>query len=446
MIQIYKNHFYKTFSLALPVIIGQLGFMMMGVVDSIMVGKIGAVPLAASALGHGLTFLVFIIGLGSSIAVTPLVAILVGAKRFEECGIYFRQSLIINLTLSVILFFAAYGSSFLVNIINQPEEVVPLAESYIRILAFSAFPLMLFQTYKQFIEGLSIMRPAMIITVTANIVNVFANWVFIYGNLGVPAFGLDGAGIATIISRLFMALALMAYVIKSKHFTTFDVTLRFRGINFAIIKKILSLGLPSGLQYFFEMGAFVFAVVMIGWIGANEQAAHQIAINLASISFMVAIGISHAGSIRVGNAVGQQNISEIRRAGFAASVLGGSFMMLSGIIFISLNQYLPSLYIDDIKVIEIASILLIIAAFFQIADGVQAVGIGILRGLTDVKGPTIITFTAYWLIGLPTGYILGFIFNLGVEGVWIGLSLGLFFSATFLTLRFNYKSRHPVTV
>lgn len=430
----------------MPVIIGQLGFMMMGVVDSIMVGKIGAIPLAASALGHGLTFLVFIVGLGSSIAVTPLVAILVGAKRFEECGIYFRQSLIINLTLSVILFFAAYGSSFLVNIINQPEEVVPLAESYIRILAFSAFPLMLFQTYKQFIEGLSIMRPAMIITVTANIVNVFANWVFIYGNLGLPALGLDGAGIATIISRLFMALTLMAYVIKSKHFTTFDVTFKFRGLNFAVIKKILSLGLPSGLQYFFEMGAFVFAVVMIGWIGANEQAAHQIAINLASISFMVAIGISHAGSIRVGNAVGQQNISEIRIAGFAASVLGGSFMMLSGIIFVSLNKFLPSLYIDDIKVIEIASILLIIAAFFQIADGVQAVGIGILRGLTDVKGPTIITFTAYWLIGLPTGYILGFIFNLGVEGVWIGLSLGLFFSATLLTLRFNYKSRHPVSV
>lgn len=444
--QQYKDHFVKTLSLAFPVIIGQLGFMMMGVVDSVMVGRIGAVPLAASALGHGLTFLVFIIGLGSSIAVTPLVAILVGAKKFEDCGVYFRQSLIINLFLSVILFFAAYASSFFVNIIDQPEEVVPLAESYIRILAFSAFPLMIFQSYKQFIEGLSIMRPAMLITVAANLVNVFANWVFIYGNLGLPALGLDGAGIATIASRLFMALAIMMYVIKSKHFTAFDVTLKFKGLNIPVIKKILSLGLPSGLQYFFEMGAFVFAVVMIGWIGANEQAAHQIAINLASISFMVAIGISHAGSIRVGNAVGQQNIPEIRKSGFIASFLGGSFMMIAGIIFISFNTYLPSLYIDDSNVIEIASVLLIIAAFFQIADGVQAVGIGILRGLTDVKGPTIITFTAYWIIGLPTGYVLGFIYNLGVEGVWIGLSSGLFFSATFLTLRFNYKSRHPVTL
>lgn len=443
---LYKHHFKKTLSLAFPVIIGQLGFMMMGVVDSIMVGKIGAVPLAASALGHGLTFLVFIVGLGSSIAVTPLVAILVGAKRFEECGVYFRQSLIINLFMSGILFFAAYSSSFVVSYINQPDEVVPLAESYIRILAFSAFPLMLFQTYKQFIEGLSIMRPAMIITITANIVNVFANWVFIYGNLGSPALGLDGAGIATIISRLFMALVLMTYVIKSKHFAAFDVTLRFKGLNFTVIKKLLSLGLPSGLQYFFEMGAFVFAVVMIGWIGANEQAAHQIAINLASISFMVAIGISHAGSIRVGNAVGQQNISEIRRAGFIASFLGGFFMMIAGIIFISFNTYLPTLYIDDHNVIKIASVLLIIAAFFQISDGVQAVGIGILRGLTDVKGPTIITFIAYWIIGLPAGYLLGFIFNFGVEGVWIGLSIGLFFSATLLTLRFNYKSRHPVTL
>jgi multidrug resistance protein, MATE family len=179
---------------------------------------------------------------------------------------------------------------------------------------------------------------------------------------------------------------------------------------------------------------------------SNEQAAHQIAINLASISFMMAIGISHAGSIRVGNAVGQQNITEIRRSGFIASFMGGSIMMLAGITFIILNRFLPSLYVNDSTVIEIASVLLIIAAFFQIADGVQAVGIGILRGLTDVKGPTIITFIAYWVIGLPSGYVLGFTFDQGVEGVWVGLSIGLFCSATFLTLRFNYKSRHPVKI
>lgn len=444
--QLHKEHFIKTLSLAFPVIIGQLGFMMMGVIDSVMVGKLGAVPLAAAALGSSITILIFIIGLGSSIAVTPLVAILVGAKRYDESEMYFKQSLVINIFLSIILFLIVYILSFLIDRMNQPLEVIPLAESYTRILAFSAIPMMLFQTYKQFIEGFSIMRPAMIIAITANIVNAFSNWIFIYGNLGAPPLGLDGAGIATVISRVFMAFALMTYVTKSKYFTQFDLSLKFRGLNFFTIKKILSLGIPSGFQYFFETGAFVFAIIMVGWIGANEQAAHQIAINLASISFMMAVGISHAGSIRVGNAVGQQNISEIRRAGFIASITGGSFMMIAGFIFISLNKFLPSLYIDDPTVIQIASILLIIAAFFQIADGVQAVGIGILRGLTDVKGPTLITFIAYWIIGLPAGYLFGFIFNYGVEGVWIGLSLGLFCSALFLTLRFNYKSRHPVTL
>lgn len=446
MFQIYKNHFYKTFSLALPVIIGQLGFMMMGVVDSIMVGKLGAVPLAAAALGSSITILIFIIGLGSSIAVTPLIAILIGAKRFSECEIYFKQSLIINIVLSVIIFLITFIAANLIPYMNQPTGVIPLAESYTKILAFSAIPMMFFQTYKQFIEGLSIMRPAMIIAITANLVNAFSNWILIYGNLGVPAFNLDGAGFATLISRIFMATALILYVTKSKHFESFDVALRVKKINYPVIKKILSLGIPSGFQYFFETGAFVFAIIMVGWIGANEQAAHQIAINLASISFMTAVGISHAGSIRVGNAVGQQNITEIRRSGFIASFMGAMIMMLAGITFILLNKFLPSLYVNDPVVIEIASILLIIAAFFQIADGVQAVGIGILRGLTDVKGPTIITFVAYWVIGLPSGYILGFIFNLGVEGVWIGLSIGLFASATFLTLRFNYKSRHPVTL
>ncbi len=442
----FKEHIQKTFSLALPVIIGQLGFMMMGVVDSIMVGKLGAVPLAAAALGSSITILIFIIGLGSSIAVTPLIAILVGARRFDECGVYFKQSLIINLMFSVILFLAIYFASYLIESMNQPDEVIPLAESYTRILAISVLPQMIFQTYKQFIEGFSIMRPAMIIAIAANIVNAFSNWVFIYGNLGSPAYGLDGAGIATVISRIFMAVVIMSYVMKSRHFDAFDVTPNIKEFNFPVIKKILSLGIPSGFQYFFETGAFVFAIVMVGWIGSNEQAAHQIAINLASISFMMAIGISHAGSIRVGNSVGQQNISEIRKAGFIAVFMGGTIMMFAGITFVILNRFLPSLYVTDKLVIEIASVLLIIAAFFQIADGVQAVGIGILRGLTDVKGPTIITFLAYWVIGLPSGYLLGFIFNYGVEGIWVGLSIGLFFSATFLTLRFNYKSRHLITI
>ncbi|MEO8399372.1 MAG: MATE family efflux transporter, partial [Ignavibacteriaceae bacterium] len=363
-----KEHIKKTFLLAYPVIIGQLGFMMMGVVDSLMVGKLGATPLAAASLGNSLTIVIFIIGFGVSFAVTPLVAISVGARKFELCGIYFRQSFLVNLALSVILLLITYLCSDLLFLFNQPNEVAVQASSYTKILGLSAIPAMMFQTYKQFIEGLSIMRPAMVITLVANLVNAFINWIFIYGNFGFPALGLDGAGWATFSSRIFMALVLMVYVMKNKSFKVYDVSFHFKNINIPIIKKILGLGLPSGFQYFFETGAFGFAVIMVGWLGTKALAAHQIAINLASISFMAALGISAAGGIRVGNAVGKQEITQIRRAGFSGLFLGASVMACAGIIFITLRNYLPTLYINDKEVISIASSLLVIAAIFQIFD------------------------------------------------------------------------------
>jgi MATE family multidrug resistance protein len=290
------------------------------------------------------------------------------------------------------------------------------------------------------------MRPTMVISITANLINVLGNWIFIFGNLGFPALGLDGAGWATFFSRMFMAFVIAYYVLKSKRFNQYDVTLKYKGIDQKIIKKILQLGFPSAFQYLFEVGAFSFAVIMVGWLGTKQLAAHQIAINLASISFMAALGVSIAGNIRVGNAVGKQDIKEIRRAGFSAIFLGASIMAFAGIIFVVFRDLLPRFYVDDLKVISFASSLLIIAALFQISDGTQAVGIGILRGLTDVKGPTLITFIAYWILGLPIAYLLGFIFELGVQGVWIGLLIGLSASAIMLTIRFNRKSKHRIEI
>ena len=439
-----KKHIVSTLQLSYPVIIGQLGIIMMGVVDSLMVGKLGTAPLAAAALGNSITFLIFIIGFGTAMAVTPLVAISVGAKKYEECGVYFRQSLLVNIALAIIITILTIIIADFIPLMNQPAEVASQATSYTKILGLSAIPILVFLTYKHFIEGLSVMRPAMIITLIANLINAFANWVFIYGNLGFPAFGLDGAGWATFFSRVFMALLILLFVMRAKYFKQYDVSFHFKSINIPVIKKILALGLPSGFQYFFEIGAFSFAVVMVGWLGAKQLAAHQIAINLASISFMAALGISMAGSIRVGNAVGMRDISETRRAGFVAILLGAALMACAGIIFVTLNKFLPTLYINDEVVISFASSLIVIAALFQLSDGVQAVGIGILRGLTDVKIPTAITFTAYWIVGLPVGYLLGFVFGFGVIGVWIGLLLGLTTSAILLTLRFNIKSKQII--
>lgn len=437
----YKDDILKTFKLAYPVMIGQLGIIMMGVVDSMMVGRLGSVQLAAASLGNSLVFLILIIGIGSSAVVTPLIAILIGGNRYSECGVYFRQSLFINVVLSLVMILVIFVGINFLGYLNQPEEIIKYAAIYMGIVGISALPLMIYQTYKQFIEGFSMMKPAMIIALLANIINIFINWILIFGKLGFPALGLAGAAWATFASRVFMAAAMMFYVMRNKDFTAYDVNFHFRGLNFKVIKKIIQLGIPSGFQHFFEVGAFAIAVVMIGWIGANELAAHQIALNLASITFMIVLGISQASSIRVGYAMGERDVQKIRRAGFTAIVLGAGIMAISGITFIILKRFLPTLYINDLNVIDIASKLLIIAALFQLSDGTQAVGIGVLRGLTDIKGPTIITFTAYWLISLPVAYLLAFIFEFGVYGVWVGLLIGLTVAAVLLTFRFNYKSK-----
>ncbi|MCK4754925.1 MAG: MATE family efflux transporter, partial [Calditrichia bacterium] len=407
----YSKELNETVKLAYPVIIGQLGHMMMGVVDSVMVGEIGAAPLAASSIAHGLFMLFMIFGIGVSMAISPLTAMVIGAKKYSECGIVFRQGLLVNIIIGIVLTIAIIFSADIIRFLNQPEEIIEQGAAYMRILAYSVIPVMIFQTYKQFSEGLSIMRPAMVITLLANIINVFANWVLIYGNLGMPAMHLPGAGWATFSTRALMAVSFLLYVSLSIRYKPYDPTLHYRRINFSMIKKILRIGIPGGLQYFFEVGAFVGSAIIIGWMGTNELAAHQIAINLASLSFMVALGISAAATIRVGNAVGRDDRKGARNAGIAAFILSAAVMGIFGIIFIVFRWLLPTLYIDEPEVINIAASLLIIAALFQLSDGTQAVGIGLLRGLADAKIPMFITFIAYWIVGLPGGYLLGFTFG-----------------------------------
>ncbi|MEN8191982.1 MAG: MATE family efflux transporter [Bacteroidota bacterium] len=432
-----KTHINETLKLAYPIIIGQLGHMMLGVVDSLMVGQLGAVPLAAASLVNGLILLVIVLGIGMSVALTPLVAIAKGSENHDECGIILRQGLLVNLIFSILLVLIVYLLADFIYYLNQPEDVAVLAESYLKILSFSIVPFMMFQSYKQFVEGLSLTKPPMVILIVANVVNVFGNWVFIFGNLGMPELGLDGAGYATLSTRIFIAIVIFLYVRASKKIKPYDPTLRFRSINWSIIKKIIDLGIPGGFQMFFEVGGFAFAAVMIGWIGANELAAHQIAINLASITFMVALGLSIASTIRIGNFLGKKDLNGIKNAGYSALLIAASIMGLFGILFVLFRNFLPTLYIDDPVVIDIASSLIIIAALFQVVDGLQVVGIGILRGLTDLKAPMFIAFVAYWLIGLPVAYVLGFIFDFGVIGVWISFIVGLSIAAIFFIRRFQ---------
>jgi len=441
----FKKHIKETVKLALPVSIGQLGHTMMGVVDSLMVGKIGAAPLAAAALVNGLFFLVLVIGIGMSMAITPLVAIAKGSRNNEECGVVLRQGLIVNLITAVILLIIIFfGSNFIIYL-NQPPDVTVLAISYLKILGFSVLPFMLFQIYRQFLEGISDVKPPMYLSISANFVNAFLNWVFIFGNLGFEAMGLDGAGWATFASRSYMALTLMFYVISSSKYKGYDPSLRFKSFNVRMIKKLVGIGLPSGFQYFLEVAAFSFGAIMVGWIGTVQLAAHQIAINLASATYMIILGISAAGTIRVGHAVGAKDIQNTRAAGFTAIGIAAAVMLVFGILFIAFRNYLPFIYINDIKVVELASSLLIVAAVFQIFDGIQATAFGVLRGLTDVTIPLIIVFASYWVFAIPFGYYLAFNIELGAVGVWIGYAVGLFLVAVLLTIRFNLRSKKAVS-
>ncbi len=438
------NEIKKTIHLSIPIVVGQLGQMLMGVVDNIMVGKLGAIPLAAASIANSLFMLIMVVGFGLTMAVTPLTAMACGAGKDKECGVVLRQGILVNLLSGMILCALTFVLSEAIPYLNQPPEIVAPASLYMKILGVSILPLMLFQSFRQFAEGVSFLKPAMVIMLLANIVNIIGNWIFIYGNLGVPALGLTGAGIATTGSRVFMAIALMVVVTRSSKMRRFDPFLNFGKIDFPMIRRLLSIGIPAGLQYFFEVSAFSASAIMIGWMGTTALAAHQIALNIAHISFMVAMGISSAATIRVSNAVGRRDIHGTRMAGFSAAVLCALFMASAGLLFILFRYFLPTLYISDKAVIDIAASLLIIVAFFQISDGTQAVGIGILRGMTDMKIPTLITLVAYWLMGLPSGYVLAFGFDMGIFGVWYGLLISLTASGLFMMMRFHAKSKKAV--
>jgi MATE family multidrug resistance protein len=436
-----KNEIKKTALLSLPMVVGQLGQMLMSVVDNVMVGKIGAESLAAAAIANSIFHLVMVVGFGLSMAVTPLTAMAFGAGKDAECGVVLRQGILVNLFSGVLLCGITLLLAESLAHLNQPPEIVAPASVYMRVLGVSILPMMLFQSYRQFAEGVSFLRPAMVITLLANGVNILANWVFIYGHLGVPALGLTGAGIATISSRIFMAAALMMVIVRSEKMKRFDPFLNYRKIDIPMIRRLLSIGVPAGFQYFFEVSAFSASAIIVGWMGTAALAAHQIALNLASISFMVAMGISAAATIRVSSAVGRGDGQGTRMAGFSATLLCAGFMASAGLVFICFRSFLPTLYISEKAVIDISAKLLIIVAFFQVSDGTQAVGLGILRGITDMKIPTLITLVAYWILGLPAGYVLAFRFDMGIYGIWYGLLISLTASAVFMMIRFNSKSR-----
>lgn len=437
----YRKSYKATFFLAYPVVLSQLGHIMVGVVDTAMVGQIGTIQQAAVALSNSLYTLVLVFGLGVSYGITPLVAAADSSGNIKENADLLKHGIIINTILGILLFLLLFLLSPILNLFQQKQEVVDMAIPFLNVMMLGMIPLCIFSGFKQFTEGLSYTRVAMLITIGANLMNIILNYTMIFGHCGFPKMGLMGSCWASFISRVTMALAMFAYVYYNKHFKKYWIGFSFKNVSKELTKKILSIGVPSGLQWVFEVGAFAFAVIMIGWISPKAQAAHQVALSLAATTYMMASGLSAAASVRVGNQCGLKNREGVRVAGFSSFIMVLIFMGIMATCFIVFRNFLPTLFSNESEVIGISSSLLVIAAFFQLSDGVQVVGLGALRGIKDVKIPTIITLVAYWMIGLPSSYIFAFKLGLGVQGIWYGLSIGLTVTAILLFLRFNYVSK-----
>lgn len=427
-----------------------LGHTFVQLADNIMVGQLGTAELAAVSLGNSFVFIAMSLGIGFSTAITPLVAEADGAGNRENAKSALKHGLVLCTVLGLTLFGVILLAKPVMYVMKQPIEVVELALPYLDLVAFSLVPLIIFQAFKQFSEGLSQTKYPMYATIVANIINIVLNYLLIFGNFGFPEMGIVGAAIGTLVSRIFMVLYLW-FILKTKDKFKYYVTgFNFRKIEKTVMKKIIELGFPSSLQMFFEVGIFTSAVWLSGVLGKNAQAANQIALNLSSMTFMFGMGLGIAAMIRVGNQKGLTNFKELRRIAQSIFLLTFLLEIVFAALFLLGRHWFPSLYLDiddmtnfadNTEVLVIAAELLLVAAFFQISDGIQVVVLGALRGLQDVKIPTIITFISYWMIGFPVSYYLCLHTDLKSTGIWIGLLTGLTASAIMLYLRFNYLTK-----
>lgn len=435
-----KHFYWSTFALAGPVVISQLGQTLVQTADTIIVGKfVGTIPLAAVSLVHSVFIVVMVLGIGISYGLTPLIAQENGRSNKTNCGRLLSNSLWLNIVTGIILFLIVnFGSMYAVQHMDQDPRVVEAAKPYLLILMLSVVPLMVFNTFKQFAEGLGFTKQAMNITIWGNVLNVVLAIIFVKGFFGIKPMGIVGVGYATLIDRVAMMIAMAAYVLRAPRFKPYLSHFKLFYIDFSQVKKILTIGAPVAMQYVFEVGAFAAAALIAGKIGAVEQASHQVAITLASMAYMMASGVASAATIKTGHSLGKGNIVRVRKFANVSYQLALVFMICTALIFTIFNKQLPVIFSDDQAVISISASLLIIAGLFQLFDGVQVVGLGVLRGIGDVNIPTLITFFAYWVIGVPSAYLLAIHADIGIKGVWYGLTLGLLTSSLLLFFRYRH--------
>ena len=430
--------------------LGMLGHTFVAFADNVMVGQLGTAELAAVSLGNSFVFIAMSLGIGFSTAITPLVAEADSANNISQGKNAFKHGLMLCTLLSLLLFLIILLLKPLMYYMDQPKEVVELAIPYLNYVALSLIPLIIFQALKQFSDGLSNTKYPMYATILANVINIVLNYLLIFGSFGFPKLGIVGAAIGTLFSRIIMVYFLWMIFKSKDKFRPYITNFNFKKIEQKISAKLFNLGFPSALQMFFEVGIFTAAIWLSGVLGKNPQAANQIALNLSSMTFMVGIGLSVAAMVRVGNQKGLNDFISLRRIAFSIFFLTFIIEIIFASFFLIFRDWLPTLYIDgdtlvnmndNKEVVLIASKLLLVAAFFQIFDGLQVAILGALRGLQDVKIPAFITFISYWIVGFPVSYYLGLYTSLESVGIWIGLFTGLFVASILLYIRFNYLSK-----
>ena len=446
----YTKEFRYNLQLAYPVILGMLGHTLIGIVDNIMVGKLGSTELAAVSLGNSMIFIAMSIGIGFSTALTPIVAEADAENNNDKIRSAFHHGLFLCIILGLLLFGLVVLAKPIMEMLHQPREVIELAKPYLDWVAFSLVPLIIYQAYKQFADGLSMTKYSMYAIVMANIIHVIINYWLIYGFWIFPKMGILGAGLGTVISRIAMVTFMHFILAKQERLKQYFHNFSFDEIKKETIKKIVNLGLPSAMQMLFEVVLFTAGIWLCGNIGKTSQAANQIALSLASMTFMFAMGLSVVSMIRVSNQRGLQdykNLVVVARSIFLLAII---IEIVFAVLFVVFHQILPPLFLDmsdqtqlldNKEVVTIAAKLLLVAAVFQISDGIQVVVLGALRGLQDVKIPMYITFVAYWIIGFPISYYLGEYTELKAVGVWIGLLAGLSAAALFLYIRFHFITK-----
>jgi MATE family multidrug resistance protein len=423
--------------LAIPIVVVQVGLMAMGTVDTIMVGHVSATELAAVALGNLFFFTGVVFGMGGLLALDPVIAQAVGAGDDVAVARGMQRGLLLAAFVTIptsLLFVPAIP---VLTALHQPAAIIPIAARYAWASIPGIFPFFAFIVLRQSLQAMGRLAPIVITIVVANLVNAALNWVLIFGKLGAPAMGAVGAGLASSISR--GVLAVMIVVVGWPVVRASLVPLRREALALTPLLRMAALGVPIGLQHVLEMGAFTVVALLMGGIGTTAIAAHQVAINLAALTFMVPLGISSAGAVLVGQAVGRADAGSARRSAGAAIVFGAGVMCLSALVFLTMPGILARAYTTDATVIAIAVMLIPIAGVFQIFDGIQVVSIGVLRGVGDTRTPMIVAAVGYWLIGVPTSAYLGFRLDMGAAGLWWGLVVGL--AAVALTLLVRVRMR-----